>query len=156
MKKSHLRITVTGVAFFLITGIAGAQQNEVVNSAGDQSSVKEQTMSQTRVRVKRMTKEQSVMKEQTRERFRNSLSEEQIALLENREMTRSQKRKAFMASLSAEQRNMLRDNQSVRQQTRNEMCVGQGSGEQEAKVFRYRGRDGGAEGDGAQHRKGNR
>jgi hypothetical protein len=41
------------------------------------------------------------------ERFRNSLTADQVSILENKEMTRNQKREAFRNSLTAEQLDMI-------------------------------------------------
>jgi transmembrane sensor len=46
---------------------------------------------------------------QARERFRSSLTQEQLCILQNQEMTNEEKRNAFMRSLSPEQNQLLRD-----------------------------------------------
>jgi uncharacterized protein YlzI (FlbEa/FlbD family) len=46
---------------------------------------------------------------QARERFRSSLTQEQLRILQNQQMTNEEKRSAFMRSLSPEQNQMLRE-----------------------------------------------
>ncbi len=53
-----------------------------------------------------------------RETFRATLSEEQLAILENQEMTREEKRAALMASLTEEQQEILQAQEQVREENR--------------------------------------
>jgi TolB-like protein len=78
---------------------------------------------------------QSQEKQQNREKFRNSLTEEQIAILGNKEMKQNQKRKTFMNSLTEQQCNMLQENQELRQQQRNEFRNDNASGEQSRQMI---------------------
>lgn len=82
---------------------------------------------------------QSQSLEQNRQRFRNSLTAEQIGILENKEMTQNQKKKAFKGSLNDEQKAMLRENNQLNQQQKNEFRHSTAAEEQNKQMMQYRG-----------------
>lgn len=85
MKNVLAKIAVSTLALILITGISFAQDTG--------------TDSKTRKQEENVAKEQNTVMEQNQvnqqyqERFRASLTQEQIGILENKEMTQNQKKK---------------------------------------------------------------
>lgn len=85
-----------------------------------------QTISEEKENINTDNQEQNTTSGQTadnkqiRDKFRNSLTPEQISILENQQMNRDERKKAFMESLSAEQIELLREQNQVRAgQTKN-------------------------------------
>ena len=100
MRKFSAKITTSAMILFLFTGLSFAQETKTDNDLKKQ--------------------EEKTVQEQNQVKFRNSLTSEQKAIFENKEMTKNEKKKAFKASLSEEQRSMLKANKEMRKQQRNE------------------------------------
>lgn len=85
-------------------------QPEVVLPNKDQAQPTAQTQAQPkeqqRIGEEKAT-EQPAANQQGKDKFRASLTPEQISILENQQMGKDEKRKAFMQSLSPEQRQLL-------------------------------------------------
>lgn len=111
MNRLVLKLIVAALGLLLISGISQAQESEPENEVRNQR--------------REMKEKHNAVNEQNRERFRATLTEDQVAILENQEMTRNQRRRAFRALLSDHQREMLREHREVRKQQRNEFrnCV---------------------------------
>jgi hypothetical protein len=78
-------------------------QGQSKTSAQEQTGNKEQEQNQEQEKAKG----QSSGNPQNKDKFRTSLTPEQISILEDQKMSREEKRKAFMKSLSPEQRQLL-------------------------------------------------
>lgn len=85
--------------------------------------IKDQTKDATKDQVKNQNASQdrnmiqSLVNEKNRDQFKASLTEEQVKLLENTEMTRAERKTAFMNSLSDEQKALLK--QQYKDQSKN-------------------------------------
>jgi len=104
MKNLAGKIIGSAIGLFLLCGVSIAQESD--------------PDSEIRNRKQEMSKEQNAENLQNRARFRATLTENQINILENREMRRNEKRRAFRASLSEQQREMLRESREIRTQQR--------------------------------------
>lgn len=104
-------------------------------SCNDPGARQQPDKTQTRDRL-HQTDAQSALVAQNRESARQfrtafiaTLSEEQLAILQNTEMTREQKRAALMASLTAEQRAQLEAQQQLRRERRSQFGNSVASGQ---------------------------
>lgn len=73
----------------------------------------EKTVKPEHKQVEKQTETKETANETGRKRFRSSLNEKQIEILENKGMDKDEKRRAFMKSLSEEQRNLLREENRI-------------------------------------------
>lgn len=78
--------------------------------ASDALASKPQNENQVRATLQKPEEEASTnSSESSKSRFRNSLTQKQIDILEDKKMDRAEKQKAFMKSLSSEQRQLLKE-----------------------------------------------
>lgn len=110
MKKQLLAIVATAFLAFVLEGNSFAQ---------DQTQLK--------TRAQKRKQDKVMLNYQNNEKFRNSLSEEQIGILQNKAMNQKQKRSAFMNSLSEQQCSMLMEKQQIRQHQNIQTGSGSGS-----------------------------
>jgi hypothetical protein len=98
------------------------EQNRVQNQAVEATQNKGQTKAPAQIQAG--DKEQTQNQEKTqgqdsenspvKDKFRASLTPEQVSILENQQMSKEEKRKAFMQSLSPEQKQLLKEQNEER------------------------------------------
>ena len=93
-------------------------QNQAVEAIQNNEQLKAPEQMQAgdkeQVRNQERTQGQATVNTPLKERFRASLTPEQVSILENQQMTREEKRTAFMQSLSTEQRQLLKEQNEER------------------------------------------
>jgi len=109
---------ITLAVFGLLVGISSIEAQQVQNK----SQVNKVAMENLTEAQKLMLHEQRELIKHNREAFKSSLSAEQLAILENVEMTKQEKHSALVASFSTAQQKLLQEQRmnvrAIRQQFR--------------------------------------
>ena len=107
---------------------SGLQKSNAPNVSTAQPQAGNKEQEQNRNSTEQAT-EQNTNSGQGKDKFRRSLTPEQISILEDTKMSREEKKKAFMESLSPEQRKLLQEEYNQRAGQNGGNKTGQGTGD---------------------------
>ena len=97
------------IGLFLISGISFAQEKQNKEQARVATHEKSGNNAETVAENQEKAMIQNLVNQENREKFKGSLTPEQVNILGNQTMTREEKRQAFTQSLSEEQKLMLKE-----------------------------------------------
>jgi len=116
----------TILVFGLLVGIYSSQaQQKEQDQIQTKSKINQAAMADLTDAQKLMLQKQRELIKQNRERFKASLSKQQLAILENTKLTKQERQKALIASFTEVQQKMMKEQrstvQAVKQQFRNSL-----------------------------------
>lgn len=103
------------MAFFLFAGLSYGQ-----TCTGDETKTQQKDQLKIHISDPALGGDQTMQRDQTRDKLFTTLTDEQKAILQNTEMTREQKRLALQESLTEEQLSLMQQANEIRAQQKHQ------------------------------------
>lgn len=115
MKKNSVKLIGSAMAFFLFAGLSYGQ-----TCTGDETKTQQKDQLKIHATDPALAGDQTMIRDQKRDKLFATLTDEQKAILQNTEMTREQKRLALQELLTEEQLALMQQTGEMRSQQKHQ------------------------------------